>query len=330
MIVLLILTITSLLNSFSCSNPCVTQVTKPVDHAEGPVWDYRTETLYYVDIHAGGLYSYHPKSNNLQHINLNGSLSVIIPSQSNTTYFFGGLNRTLTLIQWDGGKGLGKTQNLAVVQPEYPKSRFNDGKADKQGRLWFGTMGYENSKGDVDPNQGALYKFTKNNLQHPDVLIRPVNISNGLAWNKANDKFFYIDTPTNQVRQYDYDDKSGTISNPKIVFDVDDHPAITGHPDGMTIDRDDNLWVALYNGGAVIKVNPRTKKLVEIVPIPAQFVTSVAWGDTNFTTLYVTTSRYALNKEERIRQPAAGSVFAVSNTKSSGYPANFGDIINLP
>lgn len=182
-------------------------------------------------------------------------------------------------------------------------------------------MGYEAPNGELNPNRGSLYFITKENLPHPKAVITPVNISNGLAWNRANDKFYYIDTPTNQVKEYDYDNDSGSIRNPRVVFDVKDFAEnITGHPDGMTIDTDDNLWIALYDGGAVIKVDPRTKKLLQIVPIPAQYTTSACWGGPHYDILFVTTSRYMLNDEDRKRQSAAGSVFAVKGLNARGLP----------
>lgn len=188
--------------------------------------------------------------------------------------------------------------------------------------LISGTMGYEDRNGNLDTNKGSLYFITKQNLEHPEAVITPVNISNGLVWNKANDKFYYIDTPTNQVKEYDYDNDSGHISNPKIVFDVNTYSEyIIGYPDGMTIDVDDNLWVALYDGGAVVKVNPKTKQLLQIIPIPAQYTTSVCWGGEKFDTLFVTTSRYALDDKNRKRQPAAGSVFAVKGLHTFGLPS---------
>lgn len=85
--------------------------------------------------------------------------------------------------------------------------------------MFSGTMGYENSSG-VLPNQGSLYFVNKNNIQTPEVVISPVNISNGMAWNKANTKFYYIDTPTDRIMEYDYDNTKGAISNPRVAFNV--------------------------------------------------------------------------------------------------------------
>lgn len=114
--------------------------------------------------------------------------------------------------------------------------------------------------------EAYFYKITKENLDSPTVVKAPVSNSNGLAWNKANNKLYYIDTPTRKVVEFVYDDTLGVLSKEnRTAFDVDLFPGkITGHPDGMTIDEDDNLWICLYGGGAVIKANPTTGELLKV------------------------------------------------------------------
>ncbi|KAK9887348.1 hypothetical protein WA026_022018 [Henosepilachna vigintioctopunctata] len=305
----------------------VIYLTPPIDHAEGPVWDGRKGLLFYVDIHSGHVLSYEYCNGKTHSISLYGEVSVVIPAKTENLLYLS-LNRSLVALQWDGRTTVGKQKILVTVSPQYPSSRFNDGKADKRGRIWLGTMGHENSSG-VVPDEGILYKFTKTNYQNPLPVIAPVNISNGLAWNKKNDKFFYIDTPTRKVVSYDYDDLKGEITNKKVVFDVNNQMHITGGPDGMTIDEDDNLWVALYNGGAVIKIDPRTGKLLQVIGIPAQAVTSVAWGGPKLDILFVTTSRFALNAEQRKQQPAAGAIFAITDLGTRGLPSFEADIVDI-
>lgn len=188
-------------------------------------------------------------------------------------------------------------------------------------------MGYENSSG-VVPNQGALYLITRDNLYQPRQAIAPVNISNGLAWSSDDTKFFYIDTPSLRVVQFDFNTETGEITNGKTAFNVAQYSDyITGSPDGMTIDSDDNLWIALYGGGAIIKVDPRTGALLHVIPIPARDVTSVNFGGPNLDVLFVTTSRHSLSAEERKQQPGAGAVYAITNTGSRGLPAFEADIL---
>ncbi|VEN44279.1 unnamed protein product [Callosobruchus maculatus] len=103
---------------------------------------------------------------------------------------------------------------------------------------------------------------------------------------------------------------------------------LTGLPDGMTIDDEDNLYIALYGGGAVLKVNPTTRKLLKVIPIPARDVTSAMFGGPNLDILFVTSSRVSLTAKERLFYPAAGSLFAVKNLKAKGLPAFTADIVD--
>lgn len=309
------------------NGPAVRQVTEPVDHGEGPTWDPRTNLLYFVDIFEGRILNYNYLTNDLNAVYLHGNTTPVIPTKNNPHRFIVGIERSVSIIEWDGKGPITAKKHLVTVSKQFPTSRFNDGKADKEGRLWIGTMGFESSTG-VVPNEGILYSISKDKLNDPTRVIQPVNISNGMAWNKANNKFYYIDTPTLTVREYDYDSKSGTISNSRIAFDLSKHKHIGGFPDGMTIDKDDNLWIALYYGGAVIQVNPKTGCVLQLIAIPAQCVSSVAWGGHDLDILFVTTSKHPLNPIERIKQPAAGSLFAITNLGTQGLPMYYADIID--
>lgn len=293
-------------------------------HGECPTWDSRNNILYFADILNGKIYSYNHTNEEIKSITLDGLVAPIVPSKADPNLLIVGLNRSVVAVNWNKQDNSFKTKTLVTVSGDFPESNFNDGKADKNGRLWFGTMG---KNGDVTPNEGHLYKITKEDLPKTEVVVTPVTISNGMAWNKANDKFFYIDSPTLQIWQYDYNSTRGTISNKQIVFDLKNHN-INAHPDGMTIDIEDNLWIALYGGGSIIKINPSTNKLLERIPIPALCVTSVMWGGPNLDILFVTTSKKSLTKEEIRQQPGAGCVYALKDLGTRGVPTFEADIIN--
>lgn len=122
----------------------------------------------------------------------------------------------------------------------------------------LGTM----DKDAVENHKGYLFRITKNKTE---TVLSGISISNGLAWNKANDKFYYIDTPTGKVVEFQYNAESGTISSKnRTVLDVSAHPDLTGKPDGMTIDIHDNLFVALWGGGVVVKVNSTTGEVMQV------------------------------------------------------------------
>lgn len=118
--------------------PAVIQLTKPVDHAEGPVWDSRIQSLYFVDIHSGRLNRYNIETEEHSFVQLNGELALVVTSESSVHEFVVGLNRSVVAIEWDGGNKLKSSRILTTVDANKPTNRFNDGKADKNGRLWFG------------------------------------------------------------------------------------------------------------------------------------------------------------------------------------------------
>ncbi|XP_044271753.1 regucalcin-like [Tribolium madens] len=318
--------ILNIICSIAAAGPGVFLITDPVDHSECPTWDSRNNLLYFVNIHAGEIYRYHYENEEIEVIKLDGEIAPVIPSKRDPNLLIAGLNRSIVAVEWNQTSS-SDTRILTTLSNQFPTSRVNDGKADNQGRLWIGTMGYENSSG-LTPNQGVLYQVACKTLNSPLVEIAPLNISNGMAWNKANDKLYYIDTPTRQVVEYAYDEESGIISNRRVAFDMRNYSdRLGGNPDGMTIDEDDNLWVALFGGGAVIKVNPANGQLLQIVAIPAEDVTSVMWGGPNLDVLYVTTSRYSLSQEDRLKQPVAGAVFGVVGLYTKGLPMNAVDLL---
>lgn len=121
-------------NTFS-----LTQVTDPVDHAEGPFWDPRSEKLYFVDIHSGKVLSYNYNTNAVYSLSLGGDVSIVLPSKTDPNLLIVAKNRSVLAVEWNGNSNKETGQlELTTVAENFPTSRFNDGKADKEGRLWFG------------------------------------------------------------------------------------------------------------------------------------------------------------------------------------------------
>ena len=183
--------------------------------------------------------------------------------------------------------------------------RMNDGKCDPAGRFWAGTMDY----GEERPT-GSLYVY--------DGAVRTVldgvAISNGLAWSSDRRTMYYIDTPTGRVDALDYDESTGEVSGRRAFAEVEG-----GHPDGMTIDDEGFLWVALWDGGAVRRFDPSGRP-AGTVHVPATKVTSCCFGGPGGTTLFITTSQLGLSAEQRKAEPDAGRVFRVE-PGVSGRPA---------
>ncbi|XP_011068251.1 PREDICTED: regucalcin-like isoform X1 [Acromyrmex echinatior] len=169
----------------------------------------------------------------------------------------------------------------------------------------------------VIPKQGSLYRI--NDDLKPEKKISPVTISNGLAWNRQHSLMYYIDTLT-QVVAYDYNPNNGTISNKKIVFDLN-RTNLKGLLDGMTIDTNGNIWITLFDGSRVIGVRPKTGTILCKVELPVENVISATFGGPLLDTLYVTTTGYTLDKEQN-PNPQAGAVFAIKGLEVRGVPDN--------
>ncbi|OAD58558.1 Regucalcin [Eufriesea mexicana] len=272
------------------------------DHSEGPHWDYHTQKLYFVDIEAQKICRFDLATKNLSCI------------------FIAGSGTDFIRVTWDGHKNFTKSapETLAIVDTNRNNTRWNDGKVDSSGRFWGGTIGPEVNDV-VVPNQASLYRIDSH--FKPKKELSPVTNSNGLAWNIQDDTFYYIDTPTRQVAAFDFEPINGIISNKRIAFDLQ-KTNISGLPDGMTIDTDGNLWVALYGGGGVVNVNPHTGKVIRFVKLPVTKVTSCTFGGPLFNTLFVTTSSRDLTEKELAEEPFAGYVFAVKGLNVYGLAAN--------
>lgn len=186
---------------------------------------------------------------------------------------------------------------IPVIEPD-GGLRFNDGACDPAGRFWVGTMAY-----DLTPRAGCLYRVEPDLSVH--TVVRDVTISNGLGWSPDGDRLYYVDSPTGRVDAFDYDLASGSIATRRTVAVVDE---TDGVPDGLTVDAEGGIWVALWGGGAVRRYTTDGTYDAE-VSLPVTNVTSCVFGAPDLSTLYITTARDGLDEEELAAQPLAGSVF---------------------
>jgi sugar lactone lactonase YvrE len=133
------------------------------------------------------------------------------------------------------------------------------------------------------------------------VTLRNVTISNGLQWDRAGHTVFYADTPTGRVDRFDFDPASGAFTDRRIFTEI----ARGGYPDGMAIDEEDGIWVALWGGGAVHRYDS-DGRLDLVVDLPVSNVTACTFGGSELRTLFITTSRQGLGPAD---EPDAGAVF---------------------
>jgi sugar lactone lactonase YvrE len=172
--------------------------------------------------------------------------------------------------------------------------RMNEGGCDPDGRFYCGSMAY-----DQRPGAGALYRLDPDSSVH--VVLENVTISNGLEWSPDGSRAYYNDSPTQRIDVFDYEVESG-LSGRRTFAEV---PAEVGLPDGLTVDEEGGVWVALYGGGSVRRYTP-DGMLDEVIEVPAKQVTACTFGGRDLDQLFITTSREDLKPSE---DPLAGSLF---------------------
>ncbi|XP_021959047.1 regucalcin [Folsomia candida] len=278
---------------------------------EGPHWRASTGDLYYVDIGRNAVHRYNPATGQNTKVNIGGAwgVSLVIPVEGENNRFVISNGHDLQFMVWDGiSPEPTSLTTFASVEPEYPQARWNDGKCDSMGRLFAGTSS------ETGQPTGALYRITQGEVSR---MVAGITISNGIAWNSANTLMYYIDTPTRRVDVFDYDIATGNITNRRPLYDFA-AMGENGDPDGMTIDANGNLIVGCWGGSKMIHINPVTGQKIRSVNFPTSNITSGAFAGPNLSTLYVTSANVGLSEIELNSQPAAGSLFQVTNLGVTG------------
>lgn len=262
---------------------------------EGAIWNYESNELYWIDIEGKSLYIFNPKTNTNRSFATPTQIGTVVPK-----------NKTEAIIALVDGiytinVHTGEITLFADMKADLVGCRLNDGKCDPSGRFWVGSMHWEQK-------QGHAKLYTIQNDRSVTKKIDSVTISNGIVWTADKKTMYYIDTPTSQIKAYDYDDTTGNISNGRVAVEI---PTTLGFPDGMTIDAEDMVWVGMWNGNAVIRFNPKTGEVLQKIEVPAHNITSCAFGGENLETLFITTAKLDMTAEEIKKYPLAGSVFKI-------------------
>ena len=265
----------------------VAPAAEPALLGEGPVWDPGRGELVWVDIERG-----------LVHRRRSGEADVSLDVGQPVGCAVPRAGRGLALALRDGfallpGAGGGRPRLVAPVEQQRSDTRMNDGACDSRGRLWAGTMSLLG-----DTRTAALYRLDA------DLTVTRVlpglSISNGLGWSPDDRLMYHVDTPRRRIDVYEFDAMSGAIGGRRAAIAVAPEQ---GRPDGLAVDSEGGVWVALWGGGAVQRYSPEGQPDLR-VELPVSQATSCCFGDADLATLYVTTAARGAEHE-----PLAGSLF---------------------
>ncbi|XP_075898641.1 regucalcin [Nelusetta ayraudi] len=278
---------------------------------EGPVWEELDQTLLFVDIGGQKIHRWNSLTNHVQSVDTGDMVGFAVPRRCGG--YVAGVGRSVVAVDWlTGGMA-----SLAQVDHDKSNNRLNDGKVDPTGRLLAGTMGREIRPAVVQEGQGSLFSVA------PDLTVTrhldQVSISNGMDWSSDQKTFFYIDSLSLTVDALDYDVTTGIMGNRRVVYRLEEGE---GLPDGMTLDAGGGLWVACYNGGRVLQIDPNTGVRLRTVTLPVSKTTSCCFGGSDYSDLYVTSASLGLEQAERLEQPLAGNTFRVTGLGVKGRPSN--------
>jgi len=258
---------------------------------EGPI--FWNDHLLYVDIEGHALISLDPKTETEKVWEIGERIGTVVPRQSGGFVCAGDSG----IYSFDPVTG----DKKSMADPESdkrPDNRFNDGKCDPSGRFWAGTISTVKKTGDAN-----LYMLDVNG--DLSLKVPGVTNSNGICWNAKADRMYYIDTPTKEIWAFPFNNQLSELGEKQVVFNTED-AGLDGSPDGMTMDADGMLWVAMCHGGAVLRIDPHNGSLLQKIDFPCVETTACAFGGDKLERLFVTTGIHKSIEEEN-----AGRVFVV-------------------
>ncbi|MEV0304185.1 SMP-30/gluconolactonase/LRE family protein [Streptomyces prasinus] len=254
---------------------------------EGPTWDPATGRLLWIDILNSRLHGYDPATGRRTLRRTGQHVGAVKPRAG------GGLVLNLR----DGIGLLDPDDTFRWLRHEpVPGRRGNDAAVAPDGALWAGTMRYDETTGG-----GTLTRVTGDGTAAP--VLGDVTVSNGTGWSPDGRLMYYIDTPTRRIDVFDHDPDTGTVTGRRPLAEVEDG---AGFPDGLTVDAEGGVWVALWDGAAVRRYTP-SGALDRVIGLPVPRVTACAFGGPGLTDLYITTARVGLDPAP----PLAGSLLVV-------------------
>jgi sugar lactone lactonase YvrE len=261
---------------------------------EGPLWDEAEQALYWVDIKGRQVHRFDPRTGDDRSWTTReevGSLAVrtnggLVLALRSGFHFFDPRSGATTLV--------------VRPEPDRPENRLNDGKPDRRGRFWAGSMHDPETR-----ESGALYRLDPDGSCHR--MIDGFVCSNALCWSPDGRTMYHACTIARTVWAWESDPATGAIANRRVFARLQDGP---GAPDGATVDAEGFLWLAHWNGWRLTRFDP-AGRVERVVPLPVQRPTCPAFGGPGLDVLYVTSATIGLSPAELAEQTWAGGVLAL-------------------
>jgi len=222
-----------------------------------------------------------------------------VPIHGKKDQFIVGAGHRLLLVQWDGVHTMG---TITKVLCEIPVNgvRFNQCRVDKMGRLYFGTCMSEQTGESMDMHKriGCFYRFT---MTEGLVMLKDnLGMGNGFVWNNMWTKMYFVDSYDMNIYEFDFDVKTGNISNQKVLLDATNYVQMKKILlSGMTIDHEDHLYVALFGGSKILKINTKTHKVDLEIKMNVPQITGCEFGGKGLDTLFVTSAGMGFYNQEQ-------------------------------
>lgn len=257
---------------------------------EGPYWRPEDEALLWVDVVRGHLHMTRVQLGETTTIELD-TVSAAFPAVGGGLVTAGGHRLMLRATR----PGEGWAGRIIAEAPVRDGVRFNDASVDPAGRVWVGSM-------DIKEKEplGTLYRLDSGGTLTP--VVKGATVSNGIGWSPDGTRMYYNDSPLRRIDMFDYDQATGEAYQGRMFADLS---GADGFPDGLTVDADGYVWVAMFAGGALRRFTPAGHQDA-VIPLPVSQPTSCAFGGPGMADLFVTTAYRDLSEAQRAAEPLAG------------------------
>jgi sugar lactone lactonase YvrE len=279
--------------------------------AEGPLWDVDRQVLWWVDINAGRVHRFDPATGSDGVIEIGRPVGCLVLREDGALV----VAAPEALLALDPETGA--TDPVARFEAEPVAVRCNDGKCDPEGRFWIGRLALDHAAG-----VGSLVRYAAAAGSGFETVLTGLTIPNGLDWSADGRLMYFVDSVRPAVSVFDFDETTGALGNGRPFAGVDSYPALPASavPDGLTVDEEDCVWVAVWGGGCVLRFDP-DGSLLGRIDVPVARVSSCAFGGADLADLFITTAWEGATPDELDAEPAAGGIYR-ARPRVRGRPAN--------